>query len=60
VTVFALAASVTTLGELRGYGVAPYLAALGGALAATTGVFRITADLHYATDKLAGARWERE
>jgi membrane-associated phospholipid phosphatase len=54
-TAFALASSVTTVSALRGYPAAPYFGALGGALAATTSVLRIAADLHYASDVLVGA-----
>lgn len=52
---FSLAASATTLAYLRGYAVAPWLAVGGGMLATGIGVLRIAADMHWATDVLAGA-----
>jgi len=51
---FALAASATTVSFLRGYDSAPWVAAGGGALAVTTGLLRIAADRHWATDVLVG------
>jgi membrane-associated phospholipid phosphatase len=52
---FAAASSATTLSFMRGYSSAPYVAAGGGALALTTGLFRIFADKHWATDVITGA-----
>ena len=40
---------------IRGYASAPYVAAAGGALGAGVGLLRIAADMHWATDVLAGA-----
>lgn len=51
---FCLAASATTVSFLRGYDQAPWVAAGGGALAATAGLLRIAADRHWATDVLVG------
>lgn len=52
---FALISSITTVGALRGYSWTPYAGIIGGTLAATTGILRIGADLHYATDVITGA-----
>jgi len=52
---FALASSATTLSYLRGYAVAPYVLALGGAIGVGTACGRIAADVHWATDVLMGA-----
>jgi membrane-associated phospholipid phosphatase len=52
---FSVAASATTLSYLRGYQAAPWIAAGGGVLASSVGVLRIAADVHWATDVLAGA-----
>lgn len=52
---FSLAASATTLAYLRGYAVAPWLAVGGGVLATGVGVLRIAADMHWATNVMAGA-----
>lgn len=52
---FAAASSATTLSFLRGYDSAPYVAAGGGTLAVATGLCRIFADKHWATDVIGGA-----
>ena len=52
---FAYATSAGTVASMRGYDGAPVLWAGGLALAATTGYLRVAADMHYATDVLAGA-----
>lgn len=52
---FAIGSSATTLAYLRGYETAPWIAAGTGALALTTGLLRIAADMHWATDVMAGA-----
>ena len=52
---FSFASSAATLAYLRGYETAPYIAVGGGVLALTTGVLRIAADMHWATDVMAGA-----
>jgi membrane-associated phospholipid phosphatase len=52
---FALAAGGTTLAYLRGYPHARYVALASGTFALTGGILRITADMHWATDVLAGA-----
>ncbi len=52
---FAAASSAATLSFLRGYDSAPYVAAGGGTLALATGLFRIFADKHWATDVIGGA-----
>jgi membrane-associated phospholipid phosphatase len=52
---FSFASSAATLAYLRGYETAPYIALGGGTLALTTGVLRIAADVHWATDVMAGA-----
>ena len=52
---FSFAASASTLAFLRGNRLAPFVAAGGGALALGTGVLRVSADVHWATDVLAGA-----
>jgi membrane-associated phospholipid phosphatase len=51
---FALATSMGTVAELRGYRAAPAIWGVGLPLAATTGLLRIVADRHYATDVLTG------
>ncbi len=51
---FALATSMGTVAELRGYRAAPAIWGVGLPLAATTGILRIVADRHYATDVLTG------
>ncbi len=50
-----IASSASTLAFLRGYGVAPYVAIGTGVFALTTGILRIAADVHWATDVIAGA-----
>jgi membrane-associated phospholipid phosphatase len=52
---FAVASSATTVSYLRGYAGAPYVAVAGGLLGAGVGALRIAADMHWATDVLAGA-----
>ncbi|HET9954519.1 MAG TPA: phosphatase PAP2 family protein [Polyangiaceae bacterium] len=52
---FVMASSVTTLAFLRGYSWAPYAAAAGGTLATATGLLRIAADVHWASDVFVGA-----
>jgi membrane-associated phospholipid phosphatase len=52
---FSLAAAGTTLAALRGYESTPYIAVGGGLLALTTGVLRVGADMHWATDVITGA-----
>jgi membrane-associated phospholipid phosphatase len=52
---FAVAVSGATVATLRGYDTAPYLWAIGGALALLTGGLRIAADRHYLSDVLVGA-----
>lgn len=52
---FAAATSAATLSFLRDYDSAPYIAAAGGTLAVSTGLFRIFADKHWATDVITGA-----
>jgi len=52
---FSVASSATTLAYLRGYAAAPWILAGGGTLAVAAGVLRISADMHWATDVLAGA-----
>ena len=47
--------SATTLAYLHGYDSAPYIAVGGGALAMATGVLRISADMHWATDVVVGS-----
>jgi len=53
--VFAMASSTATLAFMRGYDSAPYIALVGGALGFSTGLLRISADMHWATDALVGA-----
>lgn len=52
---FSLAASSTTLSALHGYPSTTWLGVGTGFLAGTAGVLRIAADMHWATDVLAGA-----
>ncbi len=52
---FAAVSSAATVSFLRGYDSAPYIAAGGGTLALATGLFRIFADKHWATDVISGA-----
>lgn len=52
---FSLASSASTLSYLRGYPSAPYVAAGGAAIGFATGALRVAADMHWATDVLAGA-----
>lgn len=52
---FAVVSSATTLAYLRGYKAAPYVLALGGAIAVGTAYLRVAADMHWATDVLTGA-----
>jgi membrane-associated phospholipid phosphatase len=52
---FALAAASGTVGELRGYRLAPLAWGVGGAFAAASGYLRIAADRHWLTDVLVGA-----
>ncbi|HEX2880588.1 MAG TPA: phosphatase PAP2 family protein, partial [Polyangiaceae bacterium] len=52
---FTAVSASTTLAVQRGYWTAPYIATLGGGLALGTGILRISADMHWATDVLSGA-----
>lgn len=52
---FTMASAGATLAFQRGYWTAPYVAAIGGASAVATGVFRVAADAHWASDAVAGA-----
>jgi membrane-associated phospholipid phosphatase len=52
---FALGSSAATLSFLRGYPSAPWVVFAGSILGVGTGCLRIAADLHWATDVLAGA-----
>jgi membrane-associated phospholipid phosphatase len=52
---FAVASSATTVSYLRGYASAPYVAVVGGAFGVGVSVLRIAADMHWASDVLAGA-----
>lgn len=52
---FSVAASAATLSYLHGYRSAPWVAAGGAVLASGVGVLRIAADMHWATDVMAGA-----
>ncbi len=52
---FSLGSSAATLSYLRGYPSAPYVAAGGALVGVSTGVLRIAADMHWATDVIAGA-----
>jgi membrane-associated phospholipid phosphatase len=52
---FSVASSASTIAFLRGYKSAPYIAAFGGAAALTVGLLRISADMHWCSDVLAGA-----
>ena len=52
---FAVAVSGATIATLRGYDTAPYLWAIGGAMALATGWLRIAADRHYLSDVLVSA-----
>jgi len=52
---FAVAVSGATVATLRGYDTAPYLWAIGTAMALATGYLRIAADRHYLSDVLVGA-----
>ncbi len=52
---FSIAASASTLAFLRRYEHAEWIAVGTGVLALTGGVLRISADMHWATDVLAGA-----
>lgn len=51
---FALATSAGTVASLRHYRLAPLIWALGMPLATLSGLLRISADKHYATDVLTG------
>ncbi len=51
---FSVAASTTTVAFLRGYKIAPYLAAGTGGMALTAGILRISADAHWGSDVLVG------
>ena len=52
---FSFVASGTTLARLRGYGTARWIAGAGAAVATGAGLLRIVADVHWATDVMAGA-----
>lgn len=52
---FVLAAAAATLAHLRGYAFARRLALIGAALGVVTALLRVAADMHWATDVLAGA-----
>jgi membrane-associated phospholipid phosphatase len=52
---FAVASSATTVSYLRGYAGAPYVAVFGAGIGVGVGLLRIAADMHWATDVLAGA-----
>jgi membrane-associated phospholipid phosphatase len=52
---FSVASSAATLCYLHGYRSAPWVAAGGAVLASSVGVLRIAADMHWATDVMAGA-----
>lgn len=52
---FAFLASASTLAFMRGYPSAKFLVSVGGAVAVVAGMLRIMADVHWATDVLAGA-----
>ncbi len=52
---FSIASSASTLAFLRGYEHAEWIAIGTGALALTGSVLRISADMHWATDVVAGA-----
>ncbi len=52
---FALAASATTVAAMRDSKLAPWIAGVGGSLALATGVGRIVAGKHYASDVAVGA-----
>ena len=52
---FALVSSATTLSYLRGYRSAPWVLFAGSVIGASTALLRVAADVHYATDVLAGA-----
>jgi membrane-associated phospholipid phosphatase len=52
---FVLGAAAATLAQLRGYGWSRRVALAGAAIGAATGVLRVAADMHWATDVLAGA-----
>jgi membrane-associated phospholipid phosphatase len=52
---FAVASAATAVSVMRGYRSAPWTAAIGGGLAATTAYLRIAADEHWLTDVLVGA-----
>lgn len=49
-----MASAAATLSFLRGSRFAPWIAGVGGALVATTGILRISADRHYLSDVLVG------
>lgn len=52
---FVLGAAAATLAHLRGYAFARRIALAGAALGVGTAVLRVAADMHWATDVLAGA-----
>ena len=52
---FAMAASAGTVASMRRYRLAPWIWAVGIAVATVTGYLRIAADVHYASDVLTGA-----
>jgi membrane-associated phospholipid phosphatase len=52
---FALGSSAATLAYLRGYPSAPWVVFAGSVLGAGTACLRVAADMHWATDVLAGA-----
>ena len=52
---FALAASATTVAAMRDSKLTPWIAGVGGGLALATGVGRIVAGKHYASDVAVGA-----
>lgn len=52
---FSIASSATTLAYLRGNRSALWIGVAGGSLATAVGLLRMSADMHWATDVLAGA-----
>lgn len=52
---FAVAACGATLAYLHDYEIAPWVLGGGAALATTSGVLRISADMHWASDVITGA-----
>lgn len=52
---FAATASAATIGFMRGYPSAPYVAVAGGVLSAAVAVMRVRADVHWPSDVITGA-----